>query len=65
VSDTGPGIPEENIYNIFDKYKKLHEEGTGLGLYLARQIINAHGGEIWVENNAKTGSTFFFSLPVS
>ena len=65
VSDTGPGIPEENIYNIFDKYKKLHEEGTGLGLYISRQIVNAHGGEIWVENNGKTGCTFFFSVPVS
>ena len=65
VSDTGPGIPNENIKNIFDKYKKLHEEGTGLGLYIARQIINAHGGEIWVENNGKTGCTFFFTVPVS
>ena len=65
VSDTGPGIPEENIYDIFDKYKKLHEKGTGLGLYIARQIINAHGGDIWVESNGKTGSTFFFTVPVS
>lgn len=65
VSDTGPGIPEENINNIFEKYKKFHEEGTGLGLYITRQIINAHGGEIWVESNGKTGSTFFFTVPVS
>jgi two-component system sensor histidine kinase GlrK len=65
VSDTGPGIPEENIHDIFDKYKKLHEKGTGLGLYIARQIINAHGGNIWVESNGKTGSTFFFTVPVS
>ena len=65
VSDTGPGIPEENIHDIFDKYKKLHEKGTGLGLYIARQIINAHGGNIWVESNGKTGSNFFFTVPVS
>ena len=65
VSDTGPGIPKENIHDIFDKYKKLHEKGTGLGLYIARQIINAHGGDIWVESNGKTGSTFFFTVPVS
>lgn len=65
VSDTGPGIPKENIYDIFDKYKKLHEKGTGLGLYIARQIINAHGGNIWVESNGKAGSTFFFTVPVS
>ena len=65
VSDTGPGIPVENINDIFDKYKKLHEKGTGLGLYIAKQIINAHGGDIWVESNGKTGSTFFFTVPVS
>ena len=65
VSDTGPGIPEENINDVFDKFKKLHEKGTGLGLYIARQIIIAHGGEIWVESDGKTGSTFFFTVPVS
>ena len=65
VSDTGPGVPEENIHDVFDKFKKLHEKGTGLGLYIARQIINAHGGEIWVESDGKTGSTFFFTVPVS
>ncbi len=64
VSDTGPGIPKENINDVFDKFKKLHEKGTGLGLYIARQIINAHGGEIWVESDGKTGSTFFFTVPV-
>ena len=64
VSDTGPGIPKENINNIFDKYKKFHEKGTGLGLYISRQIINAHGGDIWVESNGKTGSTFYFTVPV-
>ena len=65
VSDTGPGIPEENIHDIFEKFMKLHENGTGLGLYIAKQIINAHGGDIWVESNGKTGSTFYFTVPVS
>ncbi|MBN1903625.1 MAG: HAMP domain-containing protein [Deltaproteobacteria bacterium] len=65
ISDTGPGIPEKHIHEIFDKYRKLHEKGTGLGLYISRQIINAHGGEIWVESNGKTGSTFFFTVPLS
>jgi two-component system, NtrC family, sensor histidine kinase GlrK len=64
ISDTGPGIPAENIHEIFDKYRKLHENGTGLGLYISRQIIIAHGGEIWVESNGKTGSTFFFTVPL-
>jgi len=64
VSDTGCGIPEENIQNIFDKFKKLHGKGTGLGLYIARQIINAHGGDIWVKSEQKKGSVFYFTVPV-
>jgi Signal transduction histidine kinase len=59
VSDTGCGIPEENIQDIFDKFKKLHGKGTGLGLYIARQIVNAHGGDIWVKSEQKKGSAFF------
>jgi two-component system sensor histidine kinase GlrK len=65
VSDTGCGIPEENIQDIFDKFKKLHGNGTGLGLYIARQIVNTHGGNIWVKSEQKKGSAFFFTLPVS
>jgi len=65
VSDTGCGIPEENIQDIFNKFKKLHGNGTGLGLYIARQIVNTHGGNIWVKSEQKKGSAFFFTLPVS
>ena len=65
VLDTGCGIPEENMQEIFDKFKKLKGKGTGLGLYIARQIVNAHGGDIWLESEQKKGSTFFFTLPVS
>ena len=64
VSDTGCGIPEENIQDVFDKFKKLHGKGTGLGLYIARQIVNAHGGDIWVKSEQKRGSTFSFTVPV-
>ena len=64
VSDTGCGIPEKNIQEIFDKYKKLHRKGTGLGLYIARKIIHAHGGDIWVKSEEKKGSTFSFTVPV-
>ena len=64
VSDTGCGIPEENIQDIFDKFKKLHGKGTGLGLYIARQIVNAHGGDIWVKSEQKKGSAFSFTVPV-
>ena len=64
VSDTGCGISKENIKVVFDKFKTLHDEGTGLGLYLAKQIINAHGGDIWLSSKEKKGSTFFFTVPV-
>ena len=64
VSDTGCGISKESIKFVFDKFKTLHDEGTGLGLYLAKQIINAHGGDIWVNSEEKKGSTFFFTVPV-
>lgn len=65
VSDTGPGIPEQSIKGIFDKYKKLHEKGSGLGLHIAKQIVKAHGGEIWVKSQQGEGSTFFFTVPAS
>jgi two-component system, NtrC family, sensor histidine kinase GlrK len=64
VSDTGCGIPEENIQDIFDKFKKLHGKGTGLGLYIVRQIVSAHGGDIWVKSEKNKGSTFSFTVPV-
>jgi two-component system, NtrC family, sensor histidine kinase GlrK len=63
VSDTGCGIPEENIQDIFDKFKKLNGKGTGLGLHIAKQIISAHGGDIWVKSEIRKGSTFFFTVP--
>ena len=65
VADSGCGIPEENQKEIFDKYKMLHGKGTGLGLYIARHIVNAHGGNIWVESIQEKGSTFSFTIPVS
>ena len=63
VSDTGCGIREENFQEIFDKFMKLHDKGTGLGLYIAKQIVRAHGGDIWVKSEEKKGSTFFFTVP--
>ena len=64
VSDTGCGIPAENIPDIFNKFKKLNGKGTGLGLYIAKQIIDVHGGDIWVKSRKEKGSTFFFTVPV-
>lgn len=68
VSDEGCGIPPENLERIFEKYVYLGEEygeiqRTGLGLFLCREIITAHGGTIWAESSQK-GSKFIFTVPV-
>jgi two-component system NarL family sensor kinase len=68
VSDSGPGIPEEDIHRIFEHFYKSSVTrqglGTGLGLYLCRQIIEAHGGKIWVMNKSQGGCTFVFTMPM-
>ena len=66
VSDNGPGIPEEDIPNMFQRFSqgtsKKRSTGTGLGLYLSRQIIESHGGKIWLESVLNKGSEFSFIL---
>ncbi len=68
VEDTGPGIEPEKMSLLFQPYstaaKKLRQVGTGLGLYLSKQIIEAHGGYIGVDSMVGHGSRFFFNLPV-
>ena len=66
VSDTGPGIPSEDLQRIFEPYTtspRNEQSGTGLGLYIARAIVERHGGRIWVKSQPGKGSTFFFTLP--
>ena len=67
VSDNGNGIPKEDIPNLFMRFSqgtsKKRSTGTGLGLYLSRQIIEAHGGKIWVESKMNKGSEFTFVIP--
>jgi PAS domain S-box-containing protein len=69
VSDTGIGIPADALDRIFDKYYRVSDEsgqrpeGTGLGLHIARQIVELHGGRIWAESELGQGSTFRFTLP--
>jgi signal transduction histidine kinase len=67
VKDTGRGIDAEILPRLFSKFASNSERGgTGLGLYISKSIIEAHGGRIWAENNAdERGATFSFSLPVS
>ena len=66
VSDTGCGIPSEDIPNMFQRFSqgtsKKRSAGTGLGLYLSRQIIESHGGKIWLESKINKGSEFSFIL---
>jgi len=63
IIDTGPGIPEEIQRRIFDIHYTTKTTGTGIGLYLARSIVEAHGGEISVENRPGRGSEFRLRLP--
>jgi signal transduction histidine kinase len=66
VVDTGPGIPAAEMPHLFDRYyqaQRRNREGIGLGLSIARGIVEAHGGRIWVESEEGKGSTFFFTLP--
>ena len=66
VTDNGNGIPAEDIPNLFKRFSqgtsKKRSTGTGLGLYLSRQIIEAHGGKIWLESKVNKGSEFTFLL---
>jgi signal transduction histidine kinase/ABC-type uncharacterized transport system substrate-binding protein len=64
VSDSGPGIPPEKIKLLFEPFFTTKPDGMGMGLAISRTIIEAHGGKIWAENNARRGATFRFTLPV-
>jgi signal transduction histidine kinase len=65
VKDEGSGISPDVISRLFSKFATASEKGTGLGLYISKKIIEAHGGKIWAENNKDgEGATFAFSLPL-
>ena len=63
IKDTGTGIDSEILPRLFTKFTTGSDKGTGLGLYICKTIIEAHGGKIWGENNDDRGATFSFSLP--
>src|SRR6476660_5124885 len=66
IKDNGPGIDPEILPKLFSKFASKSFQGTGLGLYLSKNIIEAHVGKVWAENNRDgKGATFYFSLPVN
>ena len=67
ISDTGPGIAKEDFAKIFDKFERVtteRHEGTGLGLPIAKDIVELHKGNIWLESEIGKGSKFIFTLPI-
>jgi len=64
VRDLGQGIDQEISSKLFTKFASKSDMGTGLGLFISKGIVEAHGGKIWAENNADRGATFSFSLPL-
>jgi signal transduction histidine kinase len=63
VADSGPGIDQEILPHLFQKFATRSEGGTGLGLYISKSIVEAHGGKIWAERREK-GAAFSFTLPL-
>ncbi len=67
VCDTGPGIPSEKISTVFERYEQLkskNRSGLGLGLFISKTLIEAHGGKIWVESKIGQGTQFYFTIPM-
>jgi signal transduction histidine kinase len=64
VSDTGPGVPPEQLDEIFEAFFTSKAEGMGIGLSISRAIVEAHGGRLWAENAVRGGATFRFTVPL-
>ncbi|MBP6965557.1 MAG: GAF domain-containing protein [Armatimonadetes bacterium] len=70
VTDQGMGIPKEHIAKVFDRFHRIDNRdtrqvgGTGIGLYLVKHLVEAHGGKIWIESEVGQGSSFIFTLPL-
>src|SRR4029079_9066526 len=67
VTDTGVGIPEEEQPFVFDRFRQVGRDrrGVGLGLPIARGIVEAHGGRIWLDSRPGMGTTVYFTLPAA
>jgi two-component system, OmpR family, sensor histidine kinase VicK len=64
IKDNGTGIDPDIFLRLFEKFASKSFKGTGLGLFICRSIVEAHGGRIWAENNRDKGATFHFTLPI-
>lgn len=67
VTDTGIGIPAEDLTRVFELYRQLgsSRDGLGLGLYISKAVVEKHGGRIWATSSLGVGSTFFFTVPAA
>jgi len=65
VSDSGPGIPADELAHIFDSFFTTKPKGMGMGLPISRTIIEAHNGRLWAENRISGGASFRFTLPIA
>ena len=71
VADTGEGIPAEHLPHIFERFYRVDDArsrkagGAGLGLAIAKQMVELHGGRMWVESEVGKGSKFSFTLPIA
>jgi signal transduction histidine kinase len=63
VSDTGPGLPADNVDQIFSAFFTTKPQGSGMGLAISRSIVESHGGRLWATANDRRGATFHFTLP--
>jgi signal transduction histidine kinase len=64
ATDTGPGVPQEMLHNLFEPYVTGKIKGTGLGLAIVKKIVEEHGGIVWAENRPQGGARIVIRLPV-